>query len=155
MAGHNLVSIELPSDDEGLQLPDDDGYGDDWPRLPSDDDGPGDQAEDAPPKSTKRRRHRYIPGPTRKDLIDMICMIPARIESLWFALPPRCLQGAPQDDVMEVYSPPRVVAECREKLGLRGDLSADLETGWDFTKFEHRLSDVPWIQLESLDTKKT
>ena len=144
--------VELPSDDEGLvlsaemsdedvELPSDD----EGPMLPSDDDGVCDQAEPeaAPPmKSKKRRRHQYIPGPTRADLIEKICMLPAKNESLWFAVPPEHMLGAPQDDVMEVYSPCRVVGECRKQWGLRGDISADLVTGWNFSMHEHRLSEL-------------
>ena len=44
----------------------------------------------------------------------------------------RDLGGALQDDVMEVFSPPRIL-EHTKILGLRGDLSADLATGWDLS----------------------
>lgn len=43
---------------------------------------------------------------------------------------PRSLDGCLRDDVMELFSPPRVVPICME-LGLRGGLSIDLETGFD------------------------
>ena len=42
------------------------------------------------------------------------------------------LDGALQDDVMDVFSPPRIL-EHTATLGLRGDLSADLATGWDLS----------------------
>ena len=44
----------------------------------------------------------------------------------------RDLGGALQDDVMEVFSPPRIL-EHTATLGLRGDLSADLATGWNLS----------------------
>ena len=47
------------------------------------------------------------------------------------------LGGASQDDVMEVFSPPRIL-EHTATLGLRGDLSADLATGWDLSLEQHR-----------------
>ena len=49
----------------------------------------------------------------------------------------RSLGGALQDDVMEVFSPPRIL-EHTASLGLRGDLSVDLATGWDLSLEQHR-----------------
>ena len=51
----------------------------------------------------------------------------------------RDLGGALQDDVMEVFSPPRIL-EHTAKLGLRGNLSADLTTGWDLSLERGRAS---------------
>lgn len=50
---------------------------------------------------------------------------------------PRLLDGVLQDDVCEIFSPPRIL-EHTKKLGLRGELSADLTTGWDFLLPEHQ-----------------
>ncbi len=44
-------------------------------------------------------------------------------------------------DVTEIYSPRRVV-EVAEEMGLRGGLSLDLTTGWDFDREEDR--DKTW-----------
>lgn len=42
-----------------------------------------------------------------------------------------------QDDVWELFSPPRVVPVC-QRLGLRGGLSCDLRNGWDFGVADHQ-----------------
>ena len=47
------------------------------------------------------------------------------------------LGGALQDDVMEVFSPPRIL-EHTAALGLRGDLSVDFATGWDLCLEQRR-----------------
>jgi hypothetical protein len=58
---------------------------------------------------------------------------------MWDAALPGHLENLPQDDILEVYSPPRIVARCNE-LGLVGDLSADLQTGWDLDLHDARLN---------------
>lgn len=43
------------------------------------------------------------------------------------------------DHVMEVFSPPRIVAACQAlSPDLRGSFSCDLKTGWDFLLEEHQ-----------------
>ena len=118
------VPLQLPSDDEGgLVLPPDDTES----PLMFDDDGAG----DGPPRAAKVRKvPRRFPGRSRKSLIVSIEMIPRRAEYLWKVQVPPHRGHDLQDDVMEVYSPARVLKHTAE-LQLRGDLSADLTTGWD------------------------
>ena len=50
-------------------------------------------------------------------------------------------------DVAEVYSPERV-AKMAEKMGLRGGLSMDLTTGWDFNREAHRKTAIEYVTKE-------
>lgn len=45
--------------------------------------------------------------------------------------------SSPLDDLIEVFSPPRLCAPAQQ-LGLVANVSMDLETGWDFTISAHR-----------------
>ena len=46
---------------------------------------------------------------------------------------------------MEVYSPPRLLPQTRA-LGLRGQISVDILTGWNFMQEEHRIKLLHEIQ---------
>eukprot|EP00959_Pyramimonas_sp_CCMP1952_P221980 4640925-Pyramimonas_sp.AAC.1 len=53
-------------------------------------------------------------------------------------------------DIAEIYSPPRTVPEAR-KRGLRGNLSLDLLSGWDFRAPAHRAKSLSLlVQLDVL-----
>ena len=132
-------SVQLPSDDEGLSDVAFDGV--DSIVLPSDDDG-----QDGPPPDKKRRHREFLQGPTRQELLLKTTMVPRRVPYLWDARVPVHLQGEPADDIMEIYSPPRVVPVAQE-MSLRGGISADLGAGWDFNKEDHRVDFV--IQVKA------
>ena len=52
----------------------------------------------------------------------------------------------PQEACMEVYRPPRVIPFAGE-LGFPGGLSADLLTGWNFTKADARIAIVIEVKV--------
>ena len=80
-----------------------------------------------------------FPGPTAADVLATLVqrcapdVVPYTQHSLAFSERTFVSQG----DVMEVFSPPRIL-EHTAALGLRGDLSADLATGWDLSLEHHR-----------------
>lgn len=84
----------------------------------------------------KRRKFKHIPGPKRQSLpvhpLDIDC------PGLWGVQ--LGVVNAIADHVAEVYSPRRLL-NSTAKLRLRGDLSADLLTGWDLRQ-EHRRFDL-------------
>ena len=89
-----------------------------------------------------KRRKPYPPhqkGASRKEVMNSTEMVPSRQSVLWEALPTPSAIFVVQDDVAEVYSPQRVLVET-QRLGLRGDLSADILTGWDFRREDHRIA---------------
>ena len=75
-----------------------------------------------------------FPGPTAADI--RATLVQGRAPDVEAYLG-RSLGGALQDDVMEMFSPPRIL-EYTSILGLRGDLSADLATGWDLSLEQDR-----------------
>ena len=81
----------------------------------------------------KHVRRRVFPGPTPADIQTTVVQGRAPDVEADLSLP----GGALQDDVMEVFSPPRIL-EHTATLGLRGDLSADLATGWDLSLEQDR-----------------
>ena len=74
------------------------------------------------------------PGPTAADI--QATLVQGRAPDVEAYLG-RSLGGALQDDVMEMFSPPRIL-EYTAILGLRGDLSADLASGWDLSLEQDR-----------------
>jgi hypothetical protein len=50
---------------------------------------------------------------------------------------PRFLDGSLPDDVMEIFSMPRVCPVARQR-GLRAEVSMDLQNGWNFSSFDAR-----------------
>ena len=96
------------------------------------------------PKSVANKTYRarrppiYYGGPSREQLLKEEWQIPRRVPELWFASVPRYLDGTLQDDFAEVYSPPRILPHAVE-IGLRGDLSADLTTGYNLLTHSSRL----------------
>ena len=80
-------------------------------------------------KLRKKKKAREFPGPTAATILATVMHERAPDVEAYLG---RDLGGALQDDVMEVFSPPRIL-EHTKILGLRGDLSADLATGWDLS----------------------
>ena len=86
--------------------------------------------EDRSLAKTRREKKKHapvFPGPTAADIQATVVQERAPEVEAYLG---RDLGGALQDDVMEVFSPPRIL-EHTKILGLRGDLSADFTTGWD------------------------
>ena len=85
-------------------------------------------------KKKQKRNFKLHPGPTSSEVMASLVqhkiptVVPARL---------RNLHGTLQDDVMEIFSPPRIL-EHTKKFGLRGDLSVDLGTGWDLSLQDHQ-----------------
>ena len=71
----------------------------------------------------------------------MVVMAEREIEPATAQHVPRLLDGVVQDGVCAILSPPRIL-EHTKKQGLRGELSADLTTGWDFLLPEHKENHV-------------
>ena len=82
----------------------------------------------------KKKHARVYPGPTAADI--QATLVQGRAPDVEAYLG-RSLGGALQDDVMELFSPPRIL-EYTAILGLRGDLSADLASGWDLSLEQDR-----------------
>lgn len=147
-------SIDLPSDDDGAFPAPVSPCPDDGIVLPSDDNADSD-VEVQPKKQRtgrqtgrqKRRRYAHHDGKSRQELLEANVMVHKRVPCLWEAQVPRHLQGQPRDHIMEVYSPRRVLAVAVDEMELSGEVSADLETGWDFTKLDHRIALV--IQVKA------
>jgi hypothetical protein len=66
---------------------------------------------------------------------------------LWNVKVPGSLEGALQDDLVEIYSPARMVVEAK-KRGLRANLSMDLFTGWDFLDADTRVQAMQQIKAK-------
>jgi len=133
-----------------LQLPDDD---DDEGDLPPDIlheltlDGPVEGPAGRQAKLRVRGRLKAkveYPGPGVSDIMQCLEMVPHRTPMLWNVRVPMQLDGTLQDDLMEVYSPPRMVAVAKQ-VGLRAELSVDLLTGWNLLDPEVRLNVVQEI----------
>ena len=82
----------------------------------------------------KKKRARVFPGSTAADVQATVVHDRAPDVETYLG---RSLGGALQDDVMEVFSPPRIL-EHTAAVGLRVDLSVDLATGWDLSLEQHR-----------------
>ena len=141
----------LPSpvdgDDNWLDMPETEDSLPSWLLDEETDDGMAMSSDQMPTRNPGSSRKKLkgpcsstrYPGPSRMEIITSCEMVPVRVQYLWDVKVPRHLHGTIQDDVVEVYSPPRVL-EHATRLGLRGNLSADLETGWDLTKVQDRTS---------------
>lgn len=85
-------------------------------------------------KTKKQRQVKEYPGPSSSEVMASLIQRKAPV-----VVPPLglMLDGTLADDVMEMFSPPRIL-ERTQKLGLRGNLSADLATGWDLSLQDHQ-----------------
>ena len=103
-------------------------------------DGPvqGPAGRAARPLAGKRKRGAVFAGRSRDELMQGLEMVPHRQPTLWNAVVPRHLDATLPDDLVEVYSPARIVPLMR-RHGLRAELSVDLLTGWDLLTFDARL----------------
>ena len=82
----------------------------------------------------QKRNFKSHPSPTSSEV--MASLVQHKVPAV---VPPRLLNldGTLQDDVMEIFSPPRIL-EHTKKFGLRGNLSVDLRTGWDLSLQDHQ-----------------
>ena len=63
---------------------------------------------------------KHFGGPSRREIMDGIVMVPPRVPWLWNA--PAVVRHTEHDDLMEIYSQPRVIPAARLR-GLRADLA--------------------------------
>ena len=131
-----------------------------WPELPADvgdlpEDLFGELALDGPLEGPAGRPARMLPpkkwmrfpGPSMKQIMETLEMVPRRYTPLWSVEVPRNrLVSMPQDDLVEVYSPERMVL-CAQRVGLRAELSIDLLTGWNLLDPEVRIQVVQEIKV--------
>jgi len=85
-------------------------------------------------KKKQQRIFKSHPGRTSSEV--MASLVQHKVPVV---VPPRLLNldGTLQEDVMEIFSPPRSL-EHTKKFGLRGNLSVDLGTGWDLSLQDHQ-----------------
>jgi hypothetical protein len=130
-----------------------------WPELPEDVgdltedifeelalDGPLQGPAGRPARMLGPRQRIVFPGRSMKEILETLEMVPRRHHPLWSVEVPRNLAGKLQDDLVEVYSPERMVP-IAQKVGLRGDLSIDLLTGWNLLDPEVQLQVVREIKM--------
>jgi len=158
-----LTGMMLPSDEEAslpdpdneeVVLPSDvgssfDGEDEEEEVIAKEEAKPKDDAAKAAKKSkrraTNRKKQPVIPGPSRQDLLKESA-ITVRDFALWSIPVPKHMDGTLPDDIMELYSPPRVSAHSYSAaMGgavcgrvLRGNLSVDIETGWNMVSASQR-----------------
>ena len=84
-------------------------------------------------------------GRSIQEIMQVLEMVPCRQAMLWEAPTMRPLDGTVPDDLMEIYSPNRMVAEA-QKLGLKAELSIDLLTGWNLLDMEVQVRVVQEIK---------
>ena len=146
----DLSIPKLPSDSEGdlsiptlsqhdvttgsLQLPSDESADSLFDVGLSSDASDGDEDCD-----TKKQRRRFTikPGCSRESMMEDGPQI--SLKSWMQHEPvPRWLNGTVQDDFAEIFSPPRIMQEVW-KLDLRGSISADTDTDWNFDVLDNRV----------------
>lgn len=122
------------------------------PELPSDDDGcwgwqeveeEGEESLEEPRPKRKRITKKFE-GPSIEEVMK-VEQVPHRMPDLWLVPVPPSLSTVLQDDLMEVYSPPRLVP-LAAKAGLRASVSLDLLTGWDFVSMDAKVAAVQEIK---------
>ena len=86
-----------------------------------------------PPLWMPRSTHvqaKHFDGLSRWEIMDGTVVVPHRVPWLWNA--PAVVRHTEHDDLMEIYSQPRVIPAARLR-GLRADLACDLLTGWNLS----------------------
>lgn len=160
--------MELPPDDSCPAPPSSDGGGDSAPQLPPDDDGvfeaeddgqgglqlpPDDDGFDGQPvrgrhkcRAVKKGKLKWPRvGPSRRELLGHITHIALRDPGLT-CVPVQCEEAwTPQEDGMEVFSPPRVLPVMKT-MHMTGSISADLLTGWSLEKLEVQMQLVAEVK---------
>ena len=82
----------------------------------------------------KPRKNKY-PGPSAATIMKDACQWPqGNVAGMGIA---RRVGHCEPDDVLEIFSPPRILLHT-QRLGLRGNLSADLMTGWNLSLKLHQ-----------------
>ena len=92
-----------------------------------------------------RRRAPKFLGRSIAEVMEGLEMVPSRHHALWDVQLPCRLDGTLQDDLVEIYSPPRMVPLAAQK-GLRATLSVDLLTGWNLLDPDVRVALVQEIK---------
>jgi hypothetical protein len=94
-----------------------------------------------------RRRAPKFLGRSIAEVMEGLEMVPSRHHVLWNVQPqPSCpLDGTLRDDLVEIYSPPRMVP-LAAKRGMRATLSVDLLTGWNLLDPDVRVALVQEIK---------
>lgn len=94
-----------------------------------------------------KRRNRLFEGRSMVEIMQVLEMVPTRQPGLWDVEPQilRSLDGSLPDDLMEIYSPPRMVPFATA-LGMRASLSVDILTGWNLLNVESRMALVQEIK---------
>jgi hypothetical protein len=100
-------------------------------------DGPLEGPAGRPAKVREKRAKVTFAGRSIHEVMESLEMVPHRQAQLWNAQVPPTLAAHVQDDLIEIYSPERMVVEAK-KLGLRAELSIDLLTGWNILDSEVR-----------------
>jgi len=86
--------------------------------------------------AAKKKPVVRIAGPDRKELMQDP-VLAKRVPELWYQKVPAHLQGALQDDFMEIYTKPRMIPFA-QRAGMRGNLSADISTGFNLKTHDAR-----------------
>lgn len=107
-------------------------------RLPSDDEEGIDLNMRKCHGGGRRRFPTYEGLPYNEVLLSIQQMVPKHDPLLWLAVPPKHLSSVQQEDVMEIFSPPRIVPVAQQH-GLRASMSIDLQTGWNLQVPDDRL----------------
>lgn len=95
-----------------------------------------------------RRRAPKFLGRSMADIMKELEMVPSRHHVLWDVQPQLLcpLDGTLPDDLVEIYSPPRMVPIAVQQYGLRATLSVDLLTGWNLLDSDVRVALVQEIK---------
>jgi len=100
-------------------------------------------------RGSHRRNVPKFPGRSIQDIMKELEMVPSRHPPLWdlpAATPiPAPLDGHLRDDLVEIYSPPRMVPIAAAR-GMRATLSVDLQTGWNLLDPDARAALVQEIK---------
>lgn len=96
-----------------------------------------------PPR--RRGRAPKFPGRSIAEVMEGLEMVPTRYPQLWDARPGPYLDGTIRDDLMEIYSPPRM-APVATARGMRAKLSVDLLNGWNLLDPDVRVEVVQEIK---------
>ena len=88
----------------------------------------------------------HVPGRSRAEVANSLEMVPPKAKYLQrIAVRPK---PGPPDHIAEVYTPPRIT-QFSQEYDLQGALSADKDTGWDFTILDKRIHFMSLLQLNA------
>ena len=136
-----VVTVVTAPDDDAGDLPEDV-----FAELALDGPVQGPAGRVASIRDPKHSRLKVVyQGRSIQGIMQVLEMVPCRQAMLWEAPTMRPLDGTVPDDLMEIYSPNRMVAEA-QKLGLKAELSIDLLTGWNLLDMEVQVRVVQEIK---------